>query len=67
MGEKSQDIMSSLSDIPGIGWGSVFCFLLFIELCFSTIMNIFLPLYLLCLYFIFFLVNKVATLHVLGK
>lgn len=28
MGEKSQDIMSSLSNIPGIGWG-VFLFFTF--------------------------------------
>lgn len=45
------------------GNGGCFCFLLFIELCFSTTMYIFLQLYLLSFVF---LVSKVATQHDLG-
>lgn len=53
---KSQDLISLLSVLGGSR--ECFCFLLFIELCFSTTMYIFLPLYLLCLLFLF--VNKIA-------
>ena len=45
------------------GSGECFCFLPFIELCFSTTVYIFLQLYLLS----FFFVRKVGTLHDLGK
>lgn len=55
---KSQDLISLLSKSPGRGSRECFCFLLFMELCFSTTVYIFLPLYLLCLLFLF--VNKIA-------
>lgn len=45
------------------GSGECFCFLPFIELCFSTTVYIFLQLYLLS----FFFVCKVGTLHDLGQ
>lgn len=64
VGEKSQDVMSSLSDIPGIGWGVFLFFTFYRTLLFYNNVHIFAIVFALPF---FFLVNKVATLHVLGK
>lgn len=65
MGEKSQDVMSSLSNIPGIGWGVFSFFTFYRTLLFYNNVHIFAIVF--ALPFFFPLVNKVATLHVLEK
>lgn len=62
---KSQDAVSLLSNVPGREWGVFLFFTFYRTLLFYNNVHIFAIVF--ALPFFFFLVNKVATLHVLGK
>lgn len=63
---KSQDFMSSLSNIPGMGWGMFLFFTFYRTLLFYNNVHILAVVFALCFFFSSF-ANKVATLHALGK